>query len=824
MNAAQKRIPKKKSYSGDGKNLLLFEEEECGLSTSYTYFENTPLIETQIQYAKGTPQIKKHYQYHAPGILKSDTIEDLQGNLYVTSYFFNTNAFSPRHDKLVYEYPRLPFSIEKSYGKEASKVLSRIMISYTSGGRVLKKEVFEDGGGLESSFKYSYDRGCLASETNILNQQAISRYDDLHNLVSYTDFGGRLTTEFNYDQMNRPFLSKESGEGLTRALRCRYNARGHKVEAYDFYHHKTSYEYDALGNLLKTCLPSGGVIACEYDASGNIVSLTDAKGSTTKTQYNVYKKPTQIKHPNGHIERFIYNKSGTLKKYIDQEGIETTYTYDAFGRVLTKETLGSKETLTYDSFNILSTTDAEGNVTTYTYDALGRKTVEQSGEEALRYAYDSYGRLHRITCGEFSLLKAYNELGQLTKEEKVDALDHAFECVTYEYDPLGNLISTERQVDGAFAKEHIEYDVFGRVKAKIDPGRHITTTTYDDPNHRQTTTDPLGLQTTQSFNADNKISCLEKHSPQGSLLLQELYSYDLNQNLIQKKVISSDLSTITRWDYNEMDELILLVEGSNTPEEKRTHYSYTPKGLLEQIVKPNGVAINHTYSPLGDLETQRSSDGTISYHYVHDKNSLLKQATDELTGATISRSYTPQGRLSKETLPGGPKNRGLSFQSSYDYMGRRRLLTLPDQSAISYEYDALYLRSVSRVKNNQALYSHRYTSYDHAGNLLHEIPITNLPLSHHYDSLGRHTFAQSHYFSENITAFDAAGNILEKRRNQDHLSYTYDPLYQLTSEKNHTYDYDSLHNRLNKDGNTFVANTLNQTSQLSYDSNGNPDA
>jgi RHS repeat-associated protein len=808
---------KKKSYSNDEKNLLLFEEEENGLSTSYKYYDKTPLIETQIQFADGVPQIRHHSKYYLTGILSEKTIEDLQGNFYVKNYFLNRSELAPYSRDLEYMYPKLPFCIETSYGREQTQLFSRSLISYASGGHVLKKEVFESGGGLIGFSSNRYSRGCLISETNILNQEATSQYDEFDNLISSRDFGGRLTTEVTYDQLNRPISSKESGEGLERSLFCKYDDRGHKVEAYDFYNNKTSYEYDSLGNLLKTYPPSGGVISCEYDALGNIISLTDAKGNTTKTKYSAYKKPIQITHANGYIERFLYDKSGNLKTHIDQEGIETNYTYDAFGRVLTKETPYSKESLTYDSFNVLSTTDAEGIVTNYTYDALGRKTVEQVGEEALRYAYDHFGRLHRITSGEFSHLKFYNELSQLTKEVKVDALDHPFEFALFEYDSAGNRISIERQVNGVTTKEYFEYDPFNRLITHIDPLGHATKTIYNDHRHEQTTIDPLNLQIVQSFNADNTLIGLQKYSPEGSLLLSESYNYDLNKNLTQKVVTSSSLCNVTNWEYNEMDELILLIEGTHSPEEKRTHYSYTPKGRVEQITKPNGVTLNQTYSAVGDIETQTSSDGTIYYSYAHFRDGLLKSCKDELSGATISRSYTPQGRLLNETLPGG-----LSIENSYDYMGRRRLLTLPDRSAISYDYDALYLRGVSRIKNNKTLYTHSYTSYDQTGNLLEETTITGLPISHQYNSLGKHTQIHSNYFSEKITAFDATGNVLEKIRNQDRLNFSYDSLYQLNSENSHTYRYDSQYNRLQKDGDSFKANTLNQTSELSYNSNGNP--
>jgi RHS repeat-associated protein len=806
------------TYSQEGKNLLLTQKEENGLSVSYTYFKNTPLVEIETYYAHEIPQKRKIYSYDASGILYEEITEDLQGNFYVTLNIRNKEASRPHKRGFVHEYPAFPMVIDESCGKgPAKRFLKETAINYTAGGRILNKKIFDSKGKLENSFEYLYKKGCLKSELNALGHRARSSYDKLNNLIKHSDFAGRLETHIQYDLLNRPILSKEEGEGLSRIHSCKHDLLGYKIESTDPYGHKTFYEYDSLGHLLKTTLPSGGIITSEYDSLGNPISETDAKGYETKTTYNIYGKPTQVTYPNGAVERFIYHKEGTLKEHFDQEGTKTSYTYDVFGRVLAKVTPYSEESKTYDSFNLLSETDAEGIATYYEYDEAGRKILEKRGEEQIHYAYDAFGRLHRTTSGEFSLLKFYDTLNRVIEEKKVDALDTLLQFVKYDYDPSGNLISTKRSIDGKKVEEVLEYDALKRVVKQIDAAGYITRTDYDDESHKQTITDPLGLQTITSFNESNQVSLLEKYSKEGTCLFREMHTYDLNQNLSRKETITPSLSTVTLWEYNEMNRLIFLTEGAGTSDKKITAYSYTPKGQLYQTIKPSGVILTNTYSPSGDLESQVSSDGTIHYSYVYDRNGQLLASTDEITRQTVTRSYTPQGRLLQETLP-----IGFIFKSSYDSTGRRTFLELPDSSGIRYDYDALYLRSVSRVKNGKTLYAHRYTSYDLSGNLTEEIPFTNLQISYSYNTLGRKIEVLSSYFSEKATAFDPAGNLLAKNRNGKSFSYTYDALYQLTSEQDHTYGFDALHNRLQKDQKTFEINSLNQTSELIYNLDGNP--
>lgn len=818
VEGASESYSKWSTYSKDGKNLLLTQKEENGLSVSYTYFRNTPLVEIETYYAHEIPQKRKIYSYDASGTLYEDTTEDLQGNFYVTLNIRNKEASRPHKRGSVYEYPAFPMVIDESCGGENTKrFLKETAINYTKGGRVLNKKLFGSDGKLENSSEYMYKKGCLKAEWNALGHKALSEYDKLNNLIQHSDFAGRLETHIEYDLLNRPVLSKEEGEGLTRTLGCRYNLLGYKIESTDSYGHKTFYEYDSLGRLLKTTLPSGGIITSEYDALGNIISRIDTKGYETKTTYNIYGKPTQILYPNGEVERFIYHKEGTLKEHFDQEGMKTSYTYDVFGRVLTKVTPYSEESKTYDSFNLLSETDAEGITTSYEYDEAGRKVLEKKGEEEIQYIYDSFGRIHSTTSGELSLLKFYDKLNRVIEERKVDAQGTLLQFVKYEYDPSGNLIYTGRSIDGKKVEEFVEYDALKRPIRQIDAAGYITRTDYDDQLHKQSITDPLGLQTVTSFNESDQVSLLEKYSRQGNCLLREVYTYDLNRNLIQKETITPTLSSLTLWEYNEMNRLVLLTEGAGTSDKKVTAYTYTSKGQLFQTIKPSGVILTNTYFPLGDLESQSSSDGTIHYSYVYDRNGQPVASIDEITGQTLTRSYTPQGRLLQETLPNG-----FTFKSSYDSTGRRTCLELPDTSLIRYEYDALYLRRVTRVKNGRTLYAHRYTAYDLSGNLTQEVPFTNLQTSYSYDTLGRKIEILSGYFSEKATSFDPVGNLLSKNRNGKSFSYTYDALYGLISEQDHTYAFDALHNRRQKDQKTFTVNVLNQTSELVYNLDGNP--
>lgn len=805
------------TYSDDEKSLLLSEKEDSGLSISYSYLSGTDLLTSQVFYAHGIAQKEKTYTYDPEnGVLTQESTKDLQGNLHIILQIFPKSGFKVEKEKSEYRYPKLPSRIEEYHGD--GNLVSETKLLYTTGGKLLEKQTYANSP-LRQNLRlsrYEYYRGNQITEIDFFGNRKESTYDVFNNLSSFKDFGGRTTNRFQYDLANRPLSSEEEGEGLSQSVSCKYNNRGDKIEAYDFYHHKTSYEYDSFGNNTKLHLPSGGTLSMEYDSRGNQTLLIDPNGNQTRTSYNAYNKPTEVLYPDGTSEHFFYSLRGTLDSYIDQDGMQTDFIYDLFGRLISKKTPFSEETLTYDSFNLLSETDAEGRVTTYTYDKGGRLISQKKGEEVINYSYDRLGRVHHTTFGDLSIIKEHNPLDQVVQERKLDAQGNLLQIEDYRYDTSGNLVSLIRNIGGSQVEETQEFDALKRLKSVKNALNEITQYEYDDERHRQTVRDPLGSQTIETFNESNKVSSLEKVSASGKLLFQELYSYDLCQNLKEKQIVAENASQTSRWDYDPMHRILCVKEAANSPLEKTTSYSYNSKGLLFQVIKPRAI-LTHVYDPLGHLERQFSSDGTIDYTYEHDKTGLLKKSTDELSGAHVSRSYTPQGRVKKENLS------GFSFKSSYDLQGRKTLLELPDHSSISYEYDALHLRKVSKQKEGKTLYSHKYLSYDLSGNLLDEMPIHgSTSTSHSYDALGRHVEVKSPYFHEVHCAFDLAGNLIHKKRNGELFSYTYDDLYQLSSEKNHTYTYDAFKNRTEKDGVQSSSNELNQTSELSYTEHGTP--
>lgn len=183
-------------------------------------------------------------------------------------------------------------------------------------------------------------------------------------------------------------------------------------------------------------------------------------------------------------------------------------------------------------------------------------------------------------------------------------------------------------------------------------------------------------------------------------------------------------------------------------------------------------------------------------------------------------AYDQNNQLVKEIL-----GNELAIHYSYDDQGRIKSLTLPDDSLVEYSYTACALH---QVKRNGL--EHTYARY----NLLGKVTEATLPnkqkMTWQYEPDGRPKEISSPYFYEKNFSFDHRGNLIryefEDVYGAAENSFTYDDLYQLSSENNHVYAYDSLYNRLSKDGIEHVINLFNQTTSsgeiaYEYDLNGN---
>lgn len=814
------------------------------------YQGNTNLISARYIHQLNTLQQQRHFFFYEGTILVKEihdngtgqNPEDLSG---VTQRTIKT--ITPITTK---PFIGLPQVITEEYFDPSTHqmhLLSKRKISYNRHGHIDSVEHFDANGTSRYTLKYDYDaKGRLIRKTDPLGRPHEYDYDGNNNLTYENASNQDFTLTHNYDLTNYPTISTQtSSSGEKRVFQSIYNTLHQETQEIDSRGNITEKEYNAFGHLLKktqppiateTGEPLPVITTHKYNALGHRIESTDAEGNTTYTIYNIRGDPTRILYPDGSEEFYTYTLSGLLETHLSPLKVLTSYTYDFLDRITSKTITSSRgelldeETYIYNAYHLLEKQTFDGTRTLYTYDGAGRKIKEVVLDEntfrETSYTYDELGRLFRTTYHIDNDLAQiiethYDLLDRIVEEIELDQDQNIHSFTRYTYDDFDHPIARTKEVQAGDAITLTKYDAFGRIVSEINPLGHTTTTDFDDSFQnalgqsvlKKTTTDPNGTQTIEIFDAHDHLSLLEKHSPHGEILLQEQFFYNRNgQQIKQISTLLPSKQTMTKaWDYDSRGRLIKLSESPDTPYEKTTQYSYTLDGDLKQIIKPSNLKITYTRDSLGRITTIKSSDGSCHYELSYDAMGHITQAKNCLTQKITSRTYDHFGNLLTETT-----EHGFTTQRSYDSLGRKLALTLPDYSSIHYTYDAYHLIEVTRHSpSGQALYSHSYDTYDKSHNLLAEtLPHSLGTTTYQIDLLSRPIQKQNSFHIEELHSFDPNGNLLaytrESSLSNEENHYTYDPLNQITEETGpfcHTYECDAHHGRQQKDDNPYETNS-----------------
>jgi YD repeat-containing protein len=196
-----------------------------------------------------------------------------------------------------------------------------------------------------------------------------NHYDDVGNLVRFTDASGRIWT-YDYDPMHRLIAASD---GLGHTDRWNY-VNGLLDNEVDANNRVTRYQYDAAAQLVAATTPSGATTRFSYDAAGRTSSITDPLGRRTEFEYDAEGKTRFVTDPAGGVVEYRYNPRRMLETIVSPTGGATNYTYDALGRLETVR-------------------DPAGVLTAYAYDVpLRRASVSVGGVTTFNF-FDNVGRL-----------------------------------------------------------------------------------------------------------------------------------------------------------------------------------------------------------------------------------------------------------------------------------------------------------------------------------------------------------------------------------------------------------------------------------------------
>lgn len=593
----------KKSYLLDSDDSTKAEE------TLYAYDDFGNLKKAEFWLDTGINPIV-NYDYDSFGNLMSET----DSNGQITSYKYDlTNTFvvkdiNPKNHETSYEY-------DLGTGNLLSIIDSNNFeteYKYDIFGRITKGILPYDSANSPTA-EYIYDFDGTAPGNVTIKQKENEEgtldsyyfYDGFGNLIqskSESEISQLITNDYYYDGLLR--LKQESNPYYSADD---YTAPDTSIP-------KTTYEYDALGRIIRGINPDD---------------------TETKTNYDHW--VTSAYDENNDRKDYVedsYRNIIAVKEYDDSSIYTTNYKYDT-------------------NNNLIKIQDNQGNIITYTYDTLGRKTrLIDPDLGSWSYKYDNAGNLiEQIDAKDNKISMDYDELNRVTRKSTSSSTINFY----YDLDTIGTLSRIESPVEITYH----DYDNRLRaVKEKkvIDGIEFITEWTYDSMDRVTSKKLPDGTIITYNYNNQGMLESVS----------EVIASIDYNENnMVVDRTYTNSAST--KFEYDAKSYRLLNIKTNNKQD---MSYTYDDVGNIlaiddsvnnhqdsmeydnrNQLVKAkredNGnkdiYNIDYSYDTIGNLLSLISNLYNLTFNYTAHAPYKIEYSRPELNKSAMRLCPLQQG-------------------------------------------------------------------------------------------------------------------------------------------------------------------------------------
>jgi RHS repeat-associated protein len=564
----------------------------------------------------------------------------------------------------------------------------------------------------------------------------------------------------------------------------------------------------------------------EYDDRGRLIAVIDSNGNRTEFNFDTDVSTNTIRDPLGRETRLVYDNRGNILLEIDPLGDATEYEYDSFGNETSiTDPLGNTQRFDYRSDGQLTaTTDPSGQVTRYQYGSSGDVTavVNALGQISLS-GINSNGGVESITNAAGSTIDfELNSLGVPTSIQFNDGLRIQ---TTYDsegrevstVDPVGNLVSFERDSRGNLTGQVIEYeDSDGQIRRieasslynadgllleSVDPLGNVLKNLYDAAGRLVERRLPNNRTEQRSYNSSGQLSGLIFGD--GASVR---YAYDPVGNVVE---ITDESGRTTRFEYDDANRVIREIYPDASPEDISDNpavaYEYNSAGRVTAAIDENGERTEFEYDSRGLQSLVRDPLGN-EIRFEYDALGRRTALVDELDRRT-EIAYDAIGNPIAATFPDGTNetatfdnfgNRtsvtnalGRTTRFEYDAVGRLIRTVNPLGHATSYSHDSLgNLTEITDANGNVTSFE-----YDDIGRRIGETLPLGQRLTIEYDEIGQPISYVDQNGNEFGLEYDERGRLVKRTfANDPDITYSYTPTGQLASVTNGTgtatYEYD----------------------------------
>jgi RHS repeat-associated protein len=356
------------------------------------------------------------------------------------------------------------------------------------------------------------------------------------------------------------------------------------------------------------------------------------------------------------------------------------------------------------------------------------------------------------------------------------------------------------------------------------PDNGVATMVYDSYGMLLSSTDPLGLTTTNVY--DSKHNLTSVTDPLGHV---NTYTYDQNGNKTSSTYPATATSTNTTsiTQYNQYSEPTQTTDELGNVRLFNYDANYNPQSVTDSIGTLASFQFNSNQTlGAGAIGFDIATAPAKASQFTYDANGNLVGRTDALD-RTTSFVYNSLGQKASVTTPtptaptGGPASTtnytydqlgnltqtaaplGRTTSSTYDGNGNKITDTDARGNVTKYQYDTLN----RLIETDYPDGTKATKTYDFRSNVLVETDQNGNQTLHAYDLAGRQTKVTRGYGTSSAStttyAYDNAGRKTSETDALGHsTAYTYDAAGNLTAiagvKGNFTYTYDNARNRVSQ--------------------------
>jgi YD repeat-containing protein len=580
-----------------------------------------------------------------------------------------------------------------------------------------------------NKYEQGFDRlGRVVQTTDPINPMRYTTYDAFDRVFDQFDAFGRLTSH-RYDDAERS-VTVTTPENIS--VKTIHDRLGQTITIRDGNLKETTYEYDRNGNLRfeRRALDATTTIETSrsYDHANNVIETKEGNGNKVSYTYDAANRVlTRTVDPGGlnYVTTYTHDGRGYQTTVKDvSTGATHTIGYDNKGRVTIRmEYADGTYLLTQYSYDqadrLLSVTDARNVVTQHAYDGLGRRTEtivdSTTGGLNLRtkYGYDQNGNMVRKT-------------------------DPNQNVTRYVYDALDRLVYT---IDALGAVQKNEYDVEGRVTAKISYSKTISTAGLTDTTKVGDVTalivaSPSDVAEYRVYDRDGRVTAIVDTAGSVTKL-----TYDNNGNVTEKRTYATTLVLAT-WT----DRTVAPTPASSAQDVVVTTI-YDAANRAKYVIDGVRGVVEYTYDKSGNVVERRAYAAVLP-------------ATTPLTETDVANKLK---EIKRDSTGERTQNVDILSRTVYDAAGRTKYTVDGEGGVVEYLYDSTgdvterIAYATAIPKTTAATAAEISAQVNLVKGLAPDLDVRNA-----YDSLGRLLWTADGTGAVTRFVYDGNGNVVKK--------------------------------------------------------------